>query len=451
MFKTIQQKNEKEGTVQNAAGFILQKSNQYLSPLLEALDAQIDARLVRTFYNVFMIIQTFRNVSNGLLLSELGGYICGFDKAPAGTKRISNLLRSDKWEAKIVDEFLFEKTKKRGKELVEKGKKVLFIWDDSRIEKPESWFSQGLCSVYSSKAQRLTRIKPGYYCPPGTRICTPGFKWTGVLISGLGEVPAVCAMSWWTTRGKFKEIGSNIMYRLLRRCQAELDFSIVHVLDRGYANQMIIEWMFHFEQDFIVRWKANHKLVHENGQIKQTHLVSRSYKGKNTRTLWDKERKKIKKVSIAYAPVYHPEFPDNQLFMVIVRDKNNYNSPMYLLTSLPIISINEAWEVCFSYIHRWSIEQTFRAMKSELAVQSIRLWSWENRLKLLAIVALVYDFLMSLIRNWSGWIFQFLRNWGHRTGKRYQDVLIPFYRLRAAIATCMLFCLAQNCQPQNSG
>jgi hypothetical protein len=33
----------------------------------------------------------------GLLLSELGGYLLGPDQAPAGTKRISNLVHAADW------------------------------------------------------------------------------------------------------------------------------------------------------------------------------------------------------------------------------------------------------------------------------------------------------------------------------------------------------------------
>ena len=86
----------------------------------------------------------------GLLLSELGGYICGFAHAPAGTKRISNLLRSKKWKSNLIDDFLFERTKQQIGELTKKGKRALLLWDDSRLEKPENWFSQGLCSVWST-------------------------------------------------------------------------------------------------------------------------------------------------------------------------------------------------------------------------------------------------------------------------------------------------------------
>ena len=117
---------------------------------------------------------------------------------------------------------------------------------------------------------------------------------------------------------------------------------------------------------------------------------------------------------------------------------------MYLLTSLPIESAKQAWEICFAYMHRWHIEQVFRFGKSELAMESPRLWFWENRLKLLGIVALVYDFLLRLLNNWWPAAQMIIRKWGHRTGNRYRNASIRIYRLRAAISVCLFFCLAQN-------
>jgi hypothetical protein len=288
------------------------------------------------------------------------------------------------------------------------------LWDDSRIEKPESWFIQGLCSVWSSKGKRLTKVKKGFYRPPVSRICVPGFEWTAIVLSALNEVPSLCHMSWWTTRGKFKELGSNIIYRMLKRLHTHIGRAAVHVLDRGYANTTMLEWLFHFDQDFIIRWKKNHLLTHAHKGQKKTHLLARSFKAQYGRIVKDKERKKTKHINIASAPVQHPDYPDQTLSLLIVRDKNNFNGPMYLLTSLSIDSQDLAWEVCFSYFHRWNIEQTFRFGKSELAMESPRLWFWENRLKLLAIVALVYDFLRLL-----GGIDQYLPQ------NRYRNASIP--------------------------
>ena len=443
MFKEHLQNTIKAEKQRGSSAFLLRQADRYLRPIEQRLDAKIDKRLVRTFYNLFISILIFRHTKVGLLLSELGAYICGPVHAPAGTKRISNLLRSKKWTHQIIEDYLFKRTKVRVKKLREQGQRPLLLWDDSRIEKPESWFVQGLCSVYSTAARRMMKIKRGFYRPPTGRICVPGFKWTAVMLSCIGGTPSVCQMSWWTTRGKFKEHGSNIVYRLLRLIHKDLG-RLTHVLDRGYATTNMLEWLFDFEQDFIIRWKKNHLLEHSEKGLKKTHLLARSFKGQARKIVRDKPRNKTKCVTIAWCEVTHPDYPDEELWLVIARDKHNYNSPMYILTSIPVENKTTAWEIFFSYIHRWEVEQGFRVCKSELAIQSPRLWWWENRLKLLAIVALVYDFLLQLIRGWAAWIPGFLKHWCHRTGNRYRNASIPIYRLRIAIHWCLGKILYQN-------
>ena len=444
MFKNILQSKSTSTDSPKAAQFILRQSEKYLSTLEDQLDLKIDKRLVRTFYDLFITIIMFRNRVMGLVLSELGGYICGFDHAPAGTKRISNLLRSLKWDAGVIDDFFFERTKQRIQQLQVKGIQALMLWDDSRVEKPESWVCEGLCSVWSSKAKRLTKIRPGFFRPPKERICVPGFQWTGVFLSHLGGIPSVCQMSWWTTRGKFKQDPDNIIWRLLQKLQQHIDQSVLHVFDRGYANEKMLRYLFHFNQDFVIRWKKNHLLHHQEKGEKKTHLLARSFKGRKNKIVKDKVRKQNKRVSIAWAPVTHPEYPDNQLFLIIVRDKNNHNSPMYLITSVTIENANQAWQILFSYMHRWEAEQGFRFLKSEMGLESPRLWFWDNRMKLMAIVTLAYDFLLSILRNWKDLIQLLFKRWCHRTGKRYRDASIPLYRLRLAISNCLFILWAQN-------
>lgn len=444
MFKNILQNKVSSVVEQKAGNFILHQADRYIGPLFQKLDEQIDNRLARTFFNLFLVILMFRNRAMGLLLSELGGYVCGFAHAPAGTKRISNLLRSKKWKAALIDTFFFDRTVERVERLKKSEKRPLLLWDDSRVEKHESWVAQGLCSVVSSKAKRLTRIRPGFFSPPKERICVPGFQWTGVFLSHLGGIPSVCQMSWWTTRGKFKEDPDNIIYRLLKKIKKHFDSPLLHVFDRGYANEKMLRYLFHFEQDFIIRWKKNHLLGHTQKGCKKTHLLARSFKAKSSRWVQDKVRKQIKKVTISWAPVTHSEYPDNQLFLVIVRDKNNYNGPMYILTSLAIETAKNAWEVMFSYMHRWEAEQGFRFLKSEMALESPRLWFWDNRMKLMAIVTLAYDFLLRMMTKWRGWVPFFFRQWCHRTGKRYREASIPLYRLRMAISNCLFVFWAQN-------
>lgn len=74
----------------------------FLSPLLLVLDRLLDKRLVRRLVQCCVAILRFRTATQGLLLSELGLYMDSYSglssRAPAGTKRLSNLLRSLKWK-----------------------------------------------------------------------------------------------------------------------------------------------------------------------------------------------------------------------------------------------------------------------------------------------------------------------------------------------------------------
>ena len=85
----------------------------------------------------------------------------------------------------------------------------------------------------------------------------------------------------------------------------------------------------------------------------------------------------------------------------------------------------QAWEVFFTSKRRWQIETSFRYGKCELALESPRLWSFENRLKLLGIVLL---FLLEDVYQEVREVL--LRLKCHRTGKRCRETLVPLSRLR---------------------
>ena len=119
----------------------------FLFPLLVELDVLLDKRPVRTFLATIQVIITFRDRANGLLLSELGGYLETPDKAPAGTKRLSNLLHSPKWVASLIAGFLWQRARKPLEVWIQAGQEALAIWDESVWEKPESQQLEGLCAV----------------------------------------------------------------------------------------------------------------------------------------------------------------------------------------------------------------------------------------------------------------------------------------------------------------
>ena len=445
MFYEVLRSKEKQNELPQASVFTLRQIHTYLGDFLQQLDAKIDVRLVRTFFDVMVAILVNRNQKMSLLLSELGGYIAGFDHAPAGTKRISNLLRCKKWTHHLIDTFLFGQGCERIHELNQQGKRALILWDDSVVEKHESWLVQGLCSVFSSKGKRLTRIKRGYYRPPVSRINVPGYEWRAAVVSHLGGVPQVLAMKWWTRRGKFKDSGAgNTLFRTLKQLHKTVGRLSLHVLDRGFVSVHTLELFAQFKQDLLLRWKGGVYLTHEEKGRKLTHLLARSFKAKARAVVRDKERKTTRHVSIAWAKVTRQEIDNQDYTLLIIRDVTGKSSPIYLLTSLDITDARTAWEMCFSYMHRWEIEQSFRFMKSELGLESARLWFFENRLKLMAMVSLVYDFILRLLRCFPGVCAMLLRRFCHRTGSRYRSASIPAYRLRAALEKAILTIIFQK-------
>ncbi|CAN5913938.1 hypothetical protein BH24BAC1_BH24BAC1_33260 [soil metagenome] len=101
-------------------------------------------------------------------------------------------------------------------------------------------------------------------------------------------------------------------------------------------------------------------------------------------------------------------------------------------------SDQDAWRLVHAYARRWQIEQSFRFSKSELGMESCRLWFWENKMKLLQTVTLVCAFLLSLLDGQlKEKVKQLLRQGCHRTGKRYREASTPLYRVRLALANLL--------------
>ena len=419
---------------QRQAQALAEQLQTFLSPLEQWLDAQLDKRLVRTFFLALQAIVRFRHARSGLLLSELGSHVLSPDKAPAGTKRLSNLLRSSRWSHTLLARFLWMRADDKLQELQhEEDETALAIWDESVVEKPESIALEGLCSVRSSKAARLKRIKPGYYSPPGgPPVFVPGMQWLTVMIAGMRGAPALAVMRWWTTRGKRASDRITKASALLAQCARRWGRQVVHVFDRGFAGEPWLRQLTERQLRFIMRWPTRYRLEDSKG-LRAAWKITRGKRSRDHRLLWDIHQHRYRKTGIVFVPVFHPAI-DQQLWLVVSRPGKG-RKPWYLLTNEPILTTDDAWRIVMAYARRWQVEMCYRACKTDLAMESPRLWRWENRLKLLLMVSLVYAFLLSLVAlTFKLLIEELLRRWCHRTGKRYREAAIPLSRIRAALS-----------------
>jgi hypothetical protein len=409
---------------------------EYLKPLLEDLHRRVDRRLVKTLLDLVLVILMHRHRNNGLLLSELGDHLLGGERGPAGVKRIARLLHSVKWKSVLIVNYLWQRANEKVKELREQNEAAYVIWDESVLEKSESLQAEGLCAVRSTKAARLKRIKPGYFNPPtGRPIFVPGFNWLQLLVTGLHGAPVLAHLCWWTTRGEKASKKREVEGKILRKVVRLWGQKVIHIWDRGFAGRPWTTLALDHRLRFILRWNKRYHLLGPDGRQQEGWKISRGKRSWDYRMVWDARRRCQRKTGIIAFPVHLPE-DDRPLFLVVSRPGYG-RKPWYLITTEPVDTPEQAWQIVFAYARRWQIEMSLRFTKSELAFESPRLLHWQPRLKFLLIASLAYAFLLSLLPL-SDFLFRLLSTYCHRTGKWSHEISTPLYRLRLALSRLWL-------------
>lgn len=420
------------------AATMQQQLRSFLRPIGDRLAHLLDIRLVLTALELVQAILTHRHTKLGLLLSELGGYLLDPAHAPAGTKRISNLIHAAGWRADDIRAVVWAQADARVRELQAAGDEVLVVWDGSVWEKPESQASADWCVVRSAKARRLARRRKGLTCPPsGPPILVPGLHWEGMLVLGMDGAPRVADLVWWTTHGPHATTQAAVNQQLLDHAATAWGAGVRHVWDRGYGGSPWVQAALAAGVPFVVRWKKGVKLLDNWGDARKAWEIARGKRSQGYRMLRDPQTKQLIKVGIVAIPVTLVDHPQ-PLWLVVAR-LGGGREPWYLLTADPIRTLADAWAVVLAYARRWQIEGTWRVSKSELAFESPRVVEWEVRQKLLLFATLAYAFLLHLLDpSLADLCADLLRVWCHRTGKRYRQAALPLYRLRAALSRLWL-------------
>jgi hypothetical protein len=208
---------------------------------------------------------------------------------------------------------------------------------------------------------------------------------------------------------------------------------VVHVWDRGFAGLRWLQVALGASARFVLRWPARYKLTDATGQERKAWEIARGKRSWGHRLLWDARRHCQRRTGVLALPVTHPA--SGQPLWLVVARRGKGQVPWYLLTSEPVETLDGAWRIVLIYARRWQVETTWRYGKSELAMGSPRLWTWERREKLLLLATLAYAFLLALLDpTWEATRRWLLRHWCHRTGKRSREAPTPLYRLRSALS-----------------
>jgi hypothetical protein len=266
---------------------------RFLEPLMKRLNQGMDRRLVNTLRDLVMLIVIHRHRNQGLVMSELGGELVGEKHAPAGYKRIWNLLHSGRWQTRQIEEELWQQGDGKVEQLKHSNEEALVLWDESENEKPESLAAEGLCAVRSSKAARLKRIKPGFFNPPGGRpIFVPGFHWIQVVVTGMKGAPRLAHLHWWTNRGEQKSDKRSEEGKIFQRIARAWGSRVVHVFDQGFAGSPWVETLLQSPPVlFVLRWNKSYKLVGKNGQADLAWKLLRGKRSMDHKEIWDAPRR----------------------------------------------------------------------------------------------------------------------------------------------------------------
>lgn len=404
----------------------------YLEPLVEKLDAYLDKRLVQTFLQGIRTIIQARNQAPGLVISELGALLLSGREATAGEKRIHRLLTSEKWDEDLIKVFQWNDAEKRYEELRRAGEQVFVIWDGSVLEKPESQKAADLCAVKSRKAARRKKARKGSFNQPGGKpIVVLGFEWTACVVVGKTGKPSLAMMEFWSRKGPEATSARVQEAKMLEKVARKWGKHALHIFDRGYAGGPWLEVLWRYQLHFLIRWKKGHHFLDEHGQEQSLGQIGKQKRSWGHRMIWDERKRQVCKTGIVAVQVRHPSY-QGALWVVLVR---RGGEPWYLVTNRCIETEEQAWECYHAYCRRWQVETVFRFEKSELAIETIRVWKREKRNKLLHMVSLVHACLFHLLdEEYQELIHWILREYCHRTGKKQREAKVPIYRLRWALS-----------------
>ena len=423
-------------TAEAESQFWAEQLESYLAPYSQRLDAYLDRRVVGNLTaSVAGIVQT----RSELTTSALGSTICGPAHAEAGTQRLQRALHHHGWEAKVIEAVLWDQAEMARAQMEQRGETPLCIWDSSVLEKPESTQLEGLGAVRSSRVRRLARSRAGVFNRPGLPVSVRGFEWESLVLVGQQGRPQVVAMEWW---GRQKGVaGQQRQHQqgLLDKAARLWGRKVRHVFDRGYGTGPWLWRLWRCQVRFVVRWKKGNRLMDATGHERKAWQIARGKRswGKEAKLLWDTHARVYRSTRVLALPVGHPEY-QGRLWLVVVRQGKG-REPWYLLTNEPVETQEQAWEITFSYVSRWKIEEQFRFQKTELLIESLRLRDWEPRRKLLMLVTLAYGFLLWVLA--PAWVLprsQLLVRWGQRADWRQWTAKLPLYRLRWALSRLWL-------------
>ena len=226
--------------------------------------------------------------------------------------------------------------------------------DESDIVKPDGkqFEALGIVRDGSESTQTKSVYKKGYHV---TEAC--------VLTANKHPV-SVFSMIHSSVEKDYKSVNT-ITFDAIKQASA-LFGKATFVMDRGYDDNKIFLILDRLKQDYVIRLKANRKLLYHNKWTKATELRNR--------------RKGKVKANVFYKGKEHTAYLSHVKVQITASRKNIYlvlvygitEHPMMLATNKEIRSKDDVIRIARTYFSRWRIEEYFRCKKQTYQFENFR-------------------------------------------------------------------------------
>ena len=226
--------------------------------------------------------------------------------------------------------------------------------DDSDVVKPDGYKFEALGLVRDGSKSTNTKsvYEKGYHV---TEAC---------VLTGNGHPVSIFSHIHSSKEKNFTSI-NDVTFAAMKR-GATLFGKATFALDRGYDDNKMFLKLDALEQDYVIRVKANRKLLLHSKWMTASELCNR--------------RKGKIKMKLRYKGREHDAYLSHVKVQITASRKNVYlvlvygitEHPMMLVTNKEIKSKDDVINVAFTYFSRWRIEEYFRCKKQMFQFENFR-------------------------------------------------------------------------------
>ena len=301
----------------------------------------------------------------------------------------------------------------------------VILVDDSDVAKPQGKAFEDLCLVRDGSSDGEKLVK-GYHVTEVVGLT----KKTKQPISLYSSIYS-------NTSEGFKSTNS-VTFNALDEVIKQLgDKRATFVMDRGYDQNDMFNYMNKNEQDYIIRVKNNRNFyLNSKKSVTKAFKIGATRKGKFKEELWFQKEKRTVYVSHVNCRITASR---KKVTLVIVHGLSE-DEPMFLVTNKQLKSKSDVIKVLRTYMSRWRVEEYFRFKKQHFGFEDFRVRHLESINNLNTLLSFLIGFFGRLIEKKETKILT--QRLLKAANPLKQDVLFYYYQLAKGI--CKTLALART-------